>query len=139
MSKCRRAPGRRFDQAPEPCRRSRIDFPNLQIRDKPDVTGIDGVSVTGTGGFPSPFFGTSAAAPHVAAIAALLKHSAPSATPAQIRNALTSSAVDLGPAGRDNTYGWGRVDALAALNALAALDLLPKPKAMPWLMLLLDD
>ena len=75
---------------------SRIDFPSLQIHEKPDVAGIDGVSVTGTGGFPSTFFGTSASAPHVAAIAALLKHSTPSATPAQIRNALTSGAVDLG-------------------------------------------
>ena len=112
---------------------SRIDFPNLQIREKPDVTAIDGVSVTGTGGFPSTFFGTSASAPHVAAIAALLKHSAPSATPVQIRNALTSGAVDLGPAGRDDTYGLGRVDAFAAFN------IINRPKSLPWLMLLLDD
>ena len=37
---------------------------------KPDVTAIDGVSVTGSGGFPATFFGTSAAAPHVAGLAA---------------------------------------------------------------------
>ena len=42
---------------------SRIDFPSIQIREAPKVTAIDGVSVTGTGGFPSTFFGTSAAAP----------------------------------------------------------------------------
>ena len=111
---------------------SRIYFPNLQIREKPDVAAIDGVSVTGTGGFSSTYFGTSASAPHVAAVAALLKHSTPSATPEQIRNALTSAAVDLGPAGRDDTYGWGRVDALAALGIL-------RPTSLPWLMLLLND
>jgi subtilisin family serine protease len=39
---------------------------------KPDVTGVDGVSVTGAGGFPKTFFGTSASAPHIAGIAALI-------------------------------------------------------------------
>jgi subtilisin family serine protease len=42
------------------------------VQPKPDVTAVDGVSVTGAGGFPKTFFGTSASAPHVAAIAALV-------------------------------------------------------------------
>ncbi len=63
-------------------------------------------------------WGTSASAPHVAAIAALLMDSAPNATPAQIRNALTKGAIDLGPAGRDSIFGWGRVDALSANGRL---------------------
>ncbi len=111
---------------------STIFFPSAQTRPKPDLTGIDGVSVTGVGGFASTFFGTSAAAPHVAGVAALLVESAPTATPARIRNALTRGAVDLGVSGRDNTFGWGRVDALKANNRL-------KPISMPWLMMLLDD
>ncbi|MCH8815396.1 MAG: S8 family serine peptidase [Chloroflexi bacterium] len=97
---------------------SRIDFPSIQIRQKPDITAIDGVSVTGAGGFPSVFFGTSAAAPHVAGVAALLKQLTPATTPAIIRTALMSSAVDLGSSGVDNTFGAGRVNALAALNAM---------------------
>ena len=44
-----------------------------QVLQKPDLTAADGVAVTGAGGFPRPFFGTSAAAPHAAAIAALVQ------------------------------------------------------------------
>ena len=51
-----------------------------QVLQKPDITAADGVSVTGVGGFPNPFFGTSAAAPHAAAIAALVKSANPSLT-----------------------------------------------------------
>ena len=51
---------------------SEIYFPREETRSKPDVMGIDGVSVTGAGNFPSTFYGTSAAAPHVAGIAALV-------------------------------------------------------------------
>jgi hypothetical protein len=36
--------------------------PTLDGRVKPDITGIDGVSITGAGSFQTPFFGTSAAA-----------------------------------------------------------------------------
>ena len=92
------------------------------IRNKPDITAADGVS-TATPGF-NPFYGTSAAAPHAAAIAALLKQVAPSATPAQIRNALTSTATDIETPGYDITTGFGTADANAAL---ASLGVVPQP------------
>ncbi|BEL12333.1 hypothetical protein Q0Z83_105240 [Actinoplanes sichuanensis] len=63
--------------------------------------------------------GTSMASPHVAGLAALLKSYQKSLTPDQIEATLEKSAVDLGPVGFDNDFGNGRVDALAALNALA--------------------
>ncbi len=88
------------------------------LRQKPDITAADGVSVTGVGGFPSPFFGTSAAAPHAAAIAGLLKSADPSFTPAQIRLALTGSAIDIEGPGVDRDSGAGIIDAFAALQAL---------------------
>jgi Subtilase family len=88
------------------------------LRQKPDITAADGVSVTGVGGFPSPFFGTSAAAPHAAAIAGLLKSANPSFTPAQIRAALTGSAIDIEAPGVDRDSGAGIIDAIAALQAL---------------------
>jgi len=88
------------------------------LRQKPDITAADGVSVTGVGGFPSPFFGTSAAAPHAAAIAGLLKSASPSSTPAQIRAALTGSAIDIEAPGVDRDSGAGIIDTIAALQAL---------------------
>lgn len=97
---------------------ARVDFPALEERPKPDIIAIDGVSVTGTGGFPSEFFGTSASAPHVAAIAGLLKHAAPDATAADLRAALLAGAVDIGPPGRDSVNGEGRADARRAMAAL---------------------
>lgn len=90
-------------------------------RNKPDITAADGVA-TSVAGF-QPFFGTSAAAPHAAAIAALLLSGKPTATPAQIRTALVSSAIDLGAAGFDTVTGNG---VIMAGPALAALGVQPK-------------
>ena len=63
--------------------------------------------------------GTSMASPHVAGAAALLWSLAPTATPAQITNALISTASDLGKAGQDTTFGYGIVDVFAAAKTLA--------------------
>src|SRR5262249_32285426 len=87
------------------------------VRQKPDITAADGVSVTGVGGFGSPFFGTSAAAPHAGAIAGLLLSAKPSLTPAQIRTILTSSAIDIMAAGTDRDSGAGIIMANAAMIA----------------------
>jgi hypothetical protein len=87
------------------------------LRQKPDITAADGVSVTGVGGFPSIFFGTSAAAPHAAAIAGLIKAANPALTPAQIRTALTSSAIDIQSPGVDRDSGVGIIMAYQALQA----------------------
>lgn len=97
------------------------------VRQKPDITAADGVSVTGVGGFASPFFGTSAAAPHAGAIAGLLKSANGALTPAQIRTALTSSAVDIEAFGVDRDSGAGIILALEAGNALG-LPGLPNPE-----------
>ena len=85
-------------------------------RAKPDITAADGTA-TSVAGF-QPFFGTSAAAPHAAAIAALLLSGKPTATPAEIRTALTSSAIDVGAPGFDTVTGVGIVMAGPALAAL---------------------
>jgi hypothetical protein len=92
-----------------------VYFPRRETREKPDVVAFDGVTTT-VAGF-SPFFGTSAAAPDTAAVAALLLSKNDCRTPAQIQTALASSAVDLGSAGWDGTFGAGRIDALGAIDA----------------------
>jgi hypothetical protein len=90
-------------------------------RSKPDITAADGVTTSVTGF--QPFYGTSAAAPHAAAIAALLLSGKPTATPAQIRSALVSSAIDLGAPGFGTVSGNGIV---MPGPALAALGVQPK-------------
>lgn len=62
--------------------------------------------------------GTSMATPHVSAVAALVWSAEPAATNAQIRSALTATAQDLGAAGRDVYYGYGLVQAKAAIESL---------------------
>ncbi|MBN2372940.1 S8 family serine peptidase [bacterium] len=62
------------------------------------------------------FQGTSMATPHVAGVAALLISNGTAATPQEVRAAIQETAEDLGAPGRDDTYGWGLVDAYTALN-----------------------
>jgi Subtilase family/Bacterial Ig domain len=89
-------------------------------RQKPDITAADGTSVTGAGGFGIQFFGTSAAAPHAAAIAALMKSANPALTPAQIRTSLTSTAIDIEAAGVDRDSGAGIIMADNVLADIGA-------------------
>jgi subtilisin family serine protease len=60
--------------------------------------------------------GTSFAAPLVAATAALIRSRYPGMNAANVINRLIRTARDLGPPGRDDRYGYGEVDPLAALR-----------------------
>ncbi|MHB8539313.1 MAG: S8 family serine peptidase, partial [Candidatus Acidiferrales bacterium] len=123
--------------------------PQAQSRMKPDVTAADDVSVTGAGGFgrngtnatatggcaigepPCYFAGTSAAAPHAAAVAALTLQAAPcllasssvnkpATARANLRNFLTVTAVPLpgiSQAAPNNIEGFGLLNTLAAITA----------------------
>jgi subtilisin family serine protease len=74
---------------------------------KPDISGFANVSTEsyGAGGFN----GTSAATPHVAGAAALVLNANPSYTPAQLQTFLEGRAIDMGSAGMDTIYGYGRL------------------------------
>lgn len=62
--------------------------------------------------------GTSMATPHVSGVAALVWSAFPLKSNAEIRDALTKTAYDLGDPGLDNYYGYGLVQAKAALDYL---------------------
>jgi subtilisin family serine protease len=87
--------------------------------------GVDIVSAVQNGGYAS-MNGTSMAAPHIAGLAALLKEAVPTATAAQLRDAIIASCrpVAAAPPAR---YGAGLPDADNALAHLQATGLAPKP------------
>lgn len=60
------------------------------------------------------------ATPHVSGVAALVWSHHPSCTAAQMRNALNMTAKDKGASGRDTSYGYGIVQAKAAVDAITA-------------------
>ena len=95
-----------------------------ETRQKPDICGAAGVSVTGAGGFSNPFYGTSAAAPHIAAIAGLLESRFTTMSADEIKQLMFDTADDLGSAGYDSVFGYGRADAYTAATSylVAAFD-----------------
>ena len=62
--------------------------------------------------------GTSMSAPHVTGTVALMLSVNPTATPDHVRDMLTESAVDIEEPGWDETSGYGRIDAAAAVQAI---------------------
>ena len=86
--------------------------PTKDGRMKPEITAPDCVTTT-VDGF-APFCGTSAAAPHAAAVAALLLSRKNTLTPPQVLTALESTAADMGTPGPDNDSGYGFINALSA-------------------------
>ena len=101
----------------------------------PTYTAADGVSVSGVGGFgvgacPAEtqgdcrFFGTSAATPSSAGVAALVLDASGgpgSLTPSALTAVLGANALDRGPIGPDNAWGAGVLDAFSAATNRADL------------------
>ena len=94
-----------------------------EILSKPDVAATDCGLTTFFASFEPGegwrFCGTSAAAPHAAAVAALMLGANPLATPAEIKAALRESAVKVGESEIDPcAVGAGLVEAVGAIEAL---------------------
>jgi subtilisin family serine protease len=110
----------------------------VQLRAKPELAAPDGTNTTffvgdaDGDGFPN-FFGTSAAAPHAAAVAALIRERNPALSPSGVLGALTATAIDIESPGYDFLSGFGLVDALDAVAAATpqgpALGVLENPQS----------
>jgi len=93
---------------------------------QPKITAADGVEtyVGQTGNFGNPFFGTSAAAPHVAGIAALYYEGFPTDGYSQFLTKIKSTSITMNDGGSSSTWskvsGFGRVDAYSAIAARVA-------------------
>ncbi|HOX25493.1 MAG TPA: S8 family serine peptidase [Candidatus Krumholzibacteria bacterium] len=98
-----------------------LNIPDPAFAIKPEVSapGSDIYSSVpgGSYGYKS---GTSMAGPHVAGVVALMRSANPDLPVDLVKQILMDTAVDLGTAGEDNTYGWGFIDAYAAV--LAAME-----------------
>ena len=96
-----------------------IRYPEVSIRQKPDITGINKVQVSGAGGFPKLFAGTSAAAPHIAGLLALQWSLFPEFPADEMREALFTTTLQLGgQPGWDFAFGYGLPDAMKMYTKL---------------------
>ncbi|MBG0785619.1 MAG: S8 family serine peptidase [Anaerolineaceae bacterium] len=90
---------------------------------KPDISGFANVSTESYG--DGIFNGTSSATPHVAGAAALVLCANPTYTPDDIQDYLEGHAVDMGAAGKDTIFGYGRVRLSSPSSADEILNFLP--------------
>ena len=95
---------------------------NPQSIQKPDFAAPDCVSVTGAGGFSNPFCGTSAAAPHIAGLVALLMAGYPGQSPYTL---LQKAATQPGSPDPNGTFGFG----VPIMTSLLTAGLYPAPAA----------
>jgi subtilisin family serine protease len=82
----------------------------------------ENIRTTDRFGYYTTTGGTSFAAAHVSGALALLLEADPTLTPDEQAALLTETAVDLGPPGPDDTFGYGRIDVAAALDRLIGPD-----------------
>ncbi len=92
--------------------------PSGNVNNTGDIRTTDRMGNNGlvAGNYVTTFGGTSAACPQVSGVAALMLSVNQSLTEAQIVNILRNTATDMGGAGFDNTFGFGRLNAQAAIQ-----------------------
>lgn len=93
-----------------------------QVLVKPDISA-PGVKILSSipGGKYARFSGTSMATPHLVGGVALLYQANPHLTVPQMIQLLETTVDDLGPKGRDNDYGEGRLNVARAFNVMSSM------------------
>ncbi len=94
---------------------NRASFSNYGAHVDVSAPGVSILATTFDGGYGYKQ-GTSMATPNVAGVAGLIFSYNPTMTPAQVEQLLKNTASDLGSPGKDDYYGFGLVNALAAIN-----------------------
>lgn len=94
---------------------ARASFSNANSDVEISAAGVNVLSVKRGGGYVV-LSGTSMATPHVSGVVALIRFKNPTWTAQQVRDKLIASVDDLGPAGRDATFGFGRVNLAKAMS-----------------------
>src|SRR4051812_29843038 len=97
----------------------RASFSNANSDVEIAAPGVD-VESTYAGGLYMTLSGTSMATPHVAGVAAVIADLNPGATAATLRSKLGAAVDDIGPAGRDTSFGFGRVNLCKAAGGSCA-------------------
>jgi hypothetical protein len=113
-------------------------FPAAAQIQAPVLVAPDGIKVDAAGTyfqgslFPDGnFYGTSAAVPNAAGVAALVRSAFPSLTAAQLIESLKAGSAQLGATLPDGTFGYGRVDAMGTLAVLGGPPPMPPPTTPP--------
>jgi thermitase len=97
----------------------RASFSNANSDVEIAAPGVD-VESTYAGGLYMTLSGTSMATPHVAGVAAVIADLNPTANAATLRSKLDAAVDDIGAAGRDNNFGFGRVNLCKAAGGACA-------------------
>ena len=97
----------------------RASFSNANSDVEVAGPGVD-IESTYTGGLYMSLSGTSMATPHVAGVAAVIADLNPTASAATLRSKLDAAVDDIGPAGRDTGFGFGRVNLCKAAGGACA-------------------
>ncbi len=105
--------------------------PALAIKPELVAPGVNVVSAVAGGGYAN-YSGSAMAGPHVAGVVALMRSANPDLEVDDIKQILLETARDEGPAGDDNGYGRGCVDAFAAVSMALQVDPTAAPAAGLW-------
>jgi len=104
-------------QGPTPCAPANPD----NIKPEISAPGVNVYSSIPGGGYSNGYSGTSMAGPHVAGVVALMREACPNCDHITIKDAIMNTAIDYGPAGQDNQFGHGFIDAYEAVLAVSTV------------------